>query len=542
MDFLTNLDLLSVGIAIAGIGILGFVVYFNNRKSVTNRSFLYFSLITIGWGIVNYLSYQFDSKDIVLWLIRFVMFFAVFQAFFLYRLFHVFPETTYKFRKRHIYGIIPLVIITAGITLTPLLFSNIIGELKVGEVAQVAKGPGLFLFGVVAVGLVIRGIYLLSKKAVAASLDEKRPFKMVLWGTIIMFILIITFNFIIPAFYDNPRFIPLGALFIFPFVAFTSYAILKHKLFNVKVAATATLMFVLSVITFLEVIFSRDFSQVMFRSSVFLLVLIFGILLIRTVKKEIMLREEIETLAESLKKANVRLRELDKMKSEFVSFATHQIRAPITAIKGYASMILEGSFGQVSGKLKDAIDKIFQSSESLVLVIEDYLNISRIELGRMQYAMSVFDFKRLVEEITMELIPTIRKAEINISVHKESGKSYRLRGDSGKLRQVVINLIDNAVKYTPKGSIRVDLSKDDERNKIILAISDTGVGISKEVMPHLFEKFNRAKNANNVNIHGTGLGLYIAKQIIDSHKGRIWAESDGEGEGSKFFVELNAEE
>jgi len=142
---------------------------------------------------------------------------------------------------------------------------------------------------------------------------------------------------------------------------------------------------------FLEVVFSEDFTQILFRSSVFILVLVFSIFLLKSVRKEVALREKVEVLAKSLEKANIRLKELDKLKSEFVSFATHQIRAPLTAIKGYTSLIQEGSYGDVSQEVKGAVDKISQASHSLVLVVEDYLNISRIEMGRMKYNFAITD-------------------------------------------------------------------------------------------------------------------------------------------------------
>lgn len=541
MDILNNLDLFSVGVAISGTGILGFVVYFNNKESITNRSFLYFSIATILWGIVNYSSYQFSNEVVVLWLVRFTMFFAVFQAFFLYRLFHVFPNKQVKFREIHIHALIPIVIITAFVTITPYLFQDVAVSTISGGVPQVNKGPGIILFAIVSVGLVFRGLYLFIRRTLAANLTERKSFFLILFGTILMFGLIIAFNFILPAFFNRPEFVPLGAVFIIPFVAFTSYAILKHKLFDIKVVATATLVFVLSVVIFLEIIFSDTFVDILMESSVFALVLIFGIFLIKSVRKEVALREKIQELAKSLEKANTRLKELDRLKSEFVSFATHQIRAPLTAIKGYVSLIQEGSYGPVSEEVKGAIDKINQSSHSLVLVVEDYLNISRIEMGKMKYNFAIMDFGKLISEVAKELEPNFKKAGLELFVEIPDGE-YKASIDEGKMRQVIVNIIDNAIKYTKKGSIKITLARNEKKNKLLLTVSDTGVGIGKDTMPKLFSKFIRAKNASEVNIHGTGLGLYIARQMAQAHRGgRLWAESEGEGKGSRFYVELDAE-
>jgi len=303
---------------------------------------------------------------------------------------------------------------------------------------------------------------------------------------------------------------------------------LKHKLFDIKVVATAVLAFVLSIVTFLEVVFSEDFTQIMFRSSVFILVLVFSIFLLKSVRKEVALREKVEELAKSLEKANIRLKELDKLKSEFVSFATHQIRAPLTAIKGYTSLIQEGSYGDVSEEVKGAVDKISQASHSLVLVVEDYLNISRIEMGRMKYNFAITDFGKLIREIASELEPNVKNAGLELAVDIDDGEEYKAKIDEGKMRQVIVNLIDNAIKYTKKGYIKVSLTKNEEKKKFLVTVSDTGVGITKETMPKLFSKFIRAKNANEVNIHGTGLGLYIAREMAQAHKGgKLWAESEG---------------
>lgn len=540
MDVLNNLDLLSVGVSVAGIGILGFVVYFNNKESITNRTFLQFSLITILWGTVNYFAYKITNHDIALWLLRIVLFLAVWQAYHIFKLFYVFPEKKVIFSDNYKWILLPLVGITSIITLTPLVLEKVKELSPLGRIIKIDNGPAIALFGIVSITLVIGALYVLIKKIIKAQEEEKWQFRIILTGALVMFSLIITFSFIFPALFDNSKFIPLGAVFIFPFVLFTSYAILKHKLFDIKVVATATLVFALSVVIFIEIILEDTFSGMIMESSIFILVLIFGIMLLKGVRREVTQREQIEELAENLEKANVRLKELDNLKSEFVSLATHQIRAPLTAIKGYTSLIQEGSYGEVSEKVRGAVDKIHKASHSLVLVAEDYLNISRIEMGRMKYDFKVLDFGKLIREITQELTPNIKKAGLELSVNIDEGKEYKAKIDEGKMRQVIVNLIDNAIKYTKKGSIDISLAKNE--NKLLLKVSDTGVGISKETMSKLFSKFIRAKNANEVNIQGTGLGLYIARQMTQAHEGgKLWAKSGGEGKGSQFYVEIDAE-
>lgn len=244
------------------------------------------------------------------------------------------------------------------------------------------------------------------------------------------------------------------------------------------------------------------------------------------------------TLYQQIKLANEKLRELDKAKTEFVSIASHQLRAPLTAIKGYTSMILEGSFGEVGEKARGALSVIFQSSQKLVSVIEDFLNITRIELGKMKYEMTNFDLQQLIELVAKELKLMIESKGLKLVLDWDRTQNYQINADYGKISQVVNNLIDNAAKYSKQGEIKIVLTKAD--GKVRLAIKDQGTGLTPETMNKLFNKFVRADGAGQANVAGTGLGLYVAKQIVEAHGGRIWAESEGEGKGSTFSFELEA--
>ncbi len=539
-----NLDLLSVGIAVAGMVILGFVVLLTNFRSASNRIFFCLAMSASVWGVVNYASYQIQSLEISFWLLRFVMFFGVWSAFFIFVLAYVFPSDDIKLPRNDRWVLFSLTTIISLLTLTPLVFYGISEINERGQISRVINGPGILLFGLIITFFNVGGVVLLIQRIIKSKRTLRKPLLIVLFGIFIMLSLIMVFNFILPAFFDNSKFIPFGALFLFPFIAFTAYAILKHKFFNIKIASIALLVFALSVVTFGEIIFSREISLVVYRSSIFLFVLIFGILLMKGVLREVKSREkiekqekELEIINTKLSTANEKLKELDKQKSEFVSFASHQLRSPLTAIKGYASLILEGDYGQISDDLKHASQIIFDSANTLVTVVSDYLNVTSIELGKMRYDFTNFDLKDLVRSVMDELKQNAEKATLKLSFECDTTKSYPIKADREKLKQVLVNIIDNSIKYTPKGEVKVSLSKDSS-GKILFAVKDTGIGISKETISKLFSKFTRAKNANETNIRGTGLGLFIAKEIINAHSGKIWVESGGEGSGSQFYVEL----
>ncbi len=363
----------------------------------------------------------------------------------------------------------------------------------------------------------------------------KKQIKYLFLGTFISSSIGMATNLIIPWFgYYGLNWV--GNIFTIFFVGFILYAILKYKLFDTKVIATEIFIVFIIITLFVDLFFTTSTTELIIKSLILISVAMLSYLIIKSVYKEIATREKIEKLAEDLKIANKRLIKLDKQKSEFVSIASHQLRAPIASLKGYSSMIMEGSYGPVSTKVMDVINRLFQSSQSLALIIDDFLNLSRIERGRIEFSFDEGNLKDIVEQAITEIKPRIEEKKIKLT--KEIiGKDYKSNMDIGKIKQVITNLLDNSLKYTPKGSIDIKLSKTDD-NKILLMIRDTGIGLPKDKTSQLFEKFKRLDNANDANISGTGLGLFLAKTIIEAHKGKIWAESEGEGLGSTFFVEL----
>jgi signal transduction histidine kinase len=165
--------------------------------------------------------------------------------------------------------------------------------------------------------------------------------------------------------------------------------------------------------------------------------------------------------------------------------------------------------------------------------VEDFLNISRIEQGRMKYEMVKFNLAELATQVLNEIKPNIDGKGLTLNTKIEDAFIF---ADRLKMKQILANIIDNSIKYTPAGSILVSVYK--KNDMAVFSVKDTGVGVKKETIEKLFQKFSRAEDASKANILGTGLGLYLAKQIIVAHGGRIWVESEGEGKGSEFFVEL----
>ena len=316
-----------------------------------------------------------------------------------------------------------------------------------------------------------------------------------------------------------------------PFIL--GYAAVKYRLMNIKVVATELFGGVIALVLLINFLTSKTQEEWFIRGFVLILGLIFSVLFIRSVLKEVKMREELE-------KTNERLKELDKAKSEFVSIASHQLRTPITVVKGYSSMLLEGTFGAIPEKAKGALEKIFESSNRLVMMITDFLTLSRIERGKMEYNFQKVNFREMVNNIMDEFkaINIREKKGLDLSLEIAEEKDWTLILDSDKIRQVIYNIIENAMKYTAKGFIKVSSYKTPDKSRAVLKVQDSGIGINKESLGKIFQKFTQANERIEINIRGVGLGLYLAQEIIKAHQGRIWAESEGQGKGSTFYIEL----
>ena len=172
------------------------------------------------------------------------------------------------------------------------------------------------------------------------------------------------------------------------------------------------------------------------------------------------------------------------------------------------------------------------------LSIEDFLDVSRIELGKMQYEFADFDIREMVNNLVEEFKANYKDQQLELSFESKDAGKIMINADFGKIRQVVSNIIDNAMKYTDKGFVRVFLSQNPAGDKVLIAIKDSGRGMDKDDLEKIFHKFARSNEAAKSRTQGSGLGLYVASEMVKAHKGRIWAESEGIGKGSTFFVEL----
>jgi len=354
---------------------------------------------------------------------------------------------------------------------------------------------------------------------------------------VVLFLLSFVSGNIIGSLTENWTLAQLGLFGMPIFSGFLAYLIVQYKAFNTKLLGAQVLVVALGFLV-LVIAFIRSIENVkLVVAFTLLFVLLLGRVLIRSVRKEVMQREQLEILSEQLFAANEKLKGLDKLKSEFLSLAAHQLRSPLTAIKGYASMVAEGSYGEINPKAKEAVDRIFQSSQNLANVVEDLLNVSKIEQGGMKFVMEPFSLVEVARDMAKDLSITAEKKGLKMVFESDDEKQCMVNGDKEKLRQVVLNFVDNSIKYTKEGSIYVSVKR--VGNKVQFRVKDTGMGMTPEIKASLFQKFARGDGAR-MNTGGSGLGLYLAKEIVSAHKGDVMVESDGPGKGSTFGMDLDA--
>jgi signal transduction histidine kinase len=351
-------------------------------------------------------------------------------------------------------------------------------------------------------------------------------------------------------------FAPFGMLV---FMALLAYAITKYQFLKIKLIAAQALTYAIWILIASQYFFAAGAIMYLLISLTLLLSILFGIFLIKSVKEEVERKEELQIMADKLANANDALRKLDNAKTEFISIASHQLRTPITAIKGFASLLLEGSYGELSEGVKGALEKVYASSERLVNLIEDLLNVSRIESGRMQFAFEKASVEKLIKELYDNFILIAKTKKFYLDIKLPEVSLPEIMMDYSKIRELVSNFIDNALKYTEKGgaTVKAELrdegvvidengfvieGKKSEFGKMIrITVSDTGIGIPREEIPYLFKKFSRGKDVSRLHVGGTGLGLYVGKAIAEAHHGQVWVESDGAGLGSRFIIEIPVE-
>ncbi|MCD6429289.1 HAMP domain-containing histidine kinase, partial [bacterium] len=360
-----------------------------------------------------------------------------------------------------------------------------------------------------------------------ANETQKIQIKLTALGILLFLLLAVSTNLFIPRLFK----IDLGNIgpaFSFIMVGFMGYAIGRYKLFELKIIASEIIIVLIWTILLIQIIVAENTFWKVVGSCVLIIFSILGYSLIKSIYKEIEFRKKLQ-------KAYQELQKLDKAKTEFLSIASHQLRTPLSILKGYLSMLLEGTYGRLPSKIYPVIQNLFNTNEQLIKLVNDLLNISRIEAGKISVNKKEVDIEKFISSIVQEIQPEAQQKGLEVK-YKNTCPVKKILLDPSKIQQVILNILDNAIKYTQKGGITIETTQRD--SSLLIKIKDTGVGMTKEETQRIFESFRRGDAGQKMWTGGSGLGLYVAKKFVEMHNGKIWAESEGPGKGSTFYIEL----
>lgn len=739
-------DLISLLISVVGTVLIAAIVLIKNKKNLLNIIFALLNIAVALWAIANYFSLHTQSDSQILFWIRMTMFLAICQAVFFFIFIYNFPNRKLKLKKQHTILLFAVSLFSSILCFTPLVFSGITRESDLSVVPT--AGLGMIFFIPNSIGLILFGIVLLIYKLKKAKGLLRSQLSYIFTGSILMFIMLIFFNFVLVNLFHNSQYVDFGALYILPFVILTTYTIIRYRFLNIKFIITRSLIYLIlvAVIASLFILISTVVAQSVGRLGInpyfiwafFALIIVLGLdplknwfaritdniffkdkidynaelkTLSNLINEEIeldslvtnfrlllaqrlklkhntillaaelnqvyvpldyflhtnlphsvdqirrqhlynnsafihylsekpqtivtdefdrhiydldndveqqrlgkvlenlnelqagivlpimredkltailvigekvsgetfssedinlfevvasqlaaalersrlyqevrvfntKLQHEIDRATASLKQSNLQLedanshlQELDRAKSEFMSIASHQLRTPLTGIIGYLSMILEGDYGKVDPAQNKVMAQVYEASRRLVRLVNMFLNVTRIEAGRFTLTFTEINFVDLVKSEITELLPTANQKKLQLSLDPATADTIPVMVDADKIRDVILNLIDNAIKYTQEGSIVVKVEYEG-KNKVRFSVKDSGVGVDPKEAKELFHKFVRGSGIARIQPNGSGLGLYIVKKIVEGHAGKVWMESEGEGKGSTFIVVL----
>lgn len=510
--------------------LLGLIVFWNNRRQLENRVF-FVAMVFFGlWVFLDQVFWAANRSDVIMFVWTTIVFIEpLVHMCMLYLAYLILTGRDMSFYAKLIACL--LFLPQMFLVPTPLTLSSF-------DLTNCIPNESVFAYYSYAIEIVfilwITFLAIRYMRQIHTARTRREIFLLI--SGIVVFLVSYTGGNIYGTITDNWT---IGAIGLFGMIllsTFFAYSIVKYQTFNVKLISAQVLVMFLTLLSGAQVLLAKSTQDRIITVVTFLLMFVLGILLIRAVRIEVERKEELEKLATELSAANTELKRLDSVKSEFISIASHQLRTPLTAIRGFLDLLLEGAYGKTEPKVKETLGKVAIANNRLMGLVENLLNISRIEAGRIQYQFNPLHIEDIVNELEDMFVLAAKEKGLAFSVKKPKHPLPLLSLDAVKIRETLSNLIDNALKYTPKGSITVSYEHDDRYVRVIVA--DTGMGIDPKDLPHIFNKFERGTGAEKVNVSSTGLGLYVGSKFAEAHGGTIRAESAGKGKGSRFILQL----
>jgi signal transduction histidine kinase len=533
---LTIWEPIIVTIVFSGNTFLGFLVFFHNKKSSRNRYFLGISISIAFWILMAYVSEFFPESNPSLTLffsrltyisgLSFVSFLTLFSF-------------TYKVVK-NLNKVSKIICFLTGLLIFLILFSPFILQdirLHLKDGFDILYGDLFyFLFLPYVLSLVLITTFNFFSSYRYLKREEKLQLQYFLIGLGIFLIASAIFSFLLPIITGSDIYYRLGNYSSIFFIGFTAYAIVAKQLFGIKVILTDFLVGIMGILLLILPLVLPTNSLKIFAVLIFLLFCLFGYFLIKSTHQEIRQKEEAEKLVVRERTLRKHIEKLDEVKTMFLLIASHQLRTPLSVMKGCLQLALSGNYGKVEGKAREFIENAERANEREITLVNNLLDLNKIQMGKMEFDFQPVQIEDLIQSTINEVMPIAKEKNLYLEFIKPKEPLPKINLDTLKMRQVLLNLIDNAIKYTKEGGIKVKCQIKNEKCQI--AVTDTGMGLTQEERNSLFQLFSRSEQAISTYPSGVGIGLYFSSEIVKAHNGRIWAESEGKGKGTTFYIEL----
>ncbi len=510
---------------------LAFFIFLENRKAKINKVFLLFSSSIFIWLLGTFMMFISNSDVSALFWDKFVYVGVILIPSSVYHFGMIFIRNDLRKKKIIIVGYVTSFFFLIINIFTPFFVDGIF-RYEWGTHAKAQFFHNIFLiFFTVYLAMMFIALFSFYKKNKSKNSVEKHRTRLMLWA-----LLVLTMGSI--------GFLPAYEISVYPsayisglfFTIITAYVISKFSFLEVRSFASQVFIFFILAVSLVEIFLSDSIEEYILKSILFIAIALFSHMIIKNIKSEIKHKEELQVMTDKLENANEQLKKLDRAKSEFISIASHQLRTPLTSIKGYISLIMEGTYGKIDKKIKEALSKVYVSNERLIQLVENLLNISRIESGKIEYKYDDWQIENIINELADNFIFAAKKKKLYLHLDLPKHPLPMIRIDGAKVEEVISNVIDNAIKYTNEGGVTIKAEEAEDKIRVI--VSDTGIGIPQDEVPYVFAKFSRGHDTSRLQASGTGLGMYVGKSLIEAQNGKIWVESKGDGKGSKFIIEL----
>lgn len=523
------IDSISVCITFS-IAILLLLTYAQKRKSEQLSRFRGLMGWIFLWLVFNLVLKISHNHTVVLYSLRATFFTSTIMVYALMRFSLCFPEKIAP-RSRLLEPIMRILMFIIGIISISDFVVDDYSLKGTLVLAQYHSGYYAYLAYIAFVYTLI--IYFLLTQYRLSSRLKRLQSKFLFVGAITSMIAISTIDLLIPLITHSntaANFGPYGIIFL---VVCAFIAITRHHLFETKVLLSELWAFLLIIIILVWLFVNFSLGNLFG----FLLVLSICTLFIKSVLSEAEKEEKLEKANNQLAKDKERLIEVDKLKDDFISMASHELNTPISAIKGYLSMVLvEKLGGEIPEKAQGYLETVFQSAQRLSAMVNDLLNVSRIESGRIHLIWEQTSIVDVIKQAITEVASKAEEAHHTLTFVKQNQHVPLTWFDNNRITEVIINLLGNAIKYTPPGG-KISVTVGCEANSIVVSVEDNGKGIPEDKADRVFKKFSQVDIAHDEH-KGTGLGMYISKKFIELHSGKIWFHSDGEGKGTTFYFSL----